>query len=149
MTTLRDALITDDSKRRVLIDDCVRLIDSEVSRKRGFSGIAVKAGFKVVKSVKPGFVRTVIDMLFDEFIAEVEPFYTSWKDGGSGAFGDHLKGQRREVASALLNVTDRRAARAQTRSVRKAYDKLRPSAAGHVEDAIDGMGAILQRHLNA
>ena len=145
MATLHETLsASEPARRKVMLDDCVRLIDSEVSAKSGMSGLAVKAGFKVVKAVKPGFIREVIDMLFDDFVAEVEPFWTSRPEDTD--FGDYLIGRKREVASALLGVTDKRAARAKTRSVKKAYNKLRPRAQNHVEDAVPGMARILARH---
>ena len=148
MSTLAEVLLSDASQRGRLIDDCLRLIDDEVSRKRGFSGIAVKAGFKVVKSVKPGFIRQVVDMLFDDFMAEVEPFYADWAGSKEGRFGDSLLRQKHAVATALLNVTDRRAQRAQTRSVKKAYEKMRPQAMNHVQEAIPGMGRILDKYVS-
>ena len=147
MSTLRDVLLSDPSRRPLLINDCVQLIDTEVASKRGVSGLAVKAGFKVVKSVKPGFIRQVVDMLFDDFMAEVEPFYERWSADKSGTFSAALVRQKSTVASALLQVTDRKAQRAQTRSVKKAYEKLRPKAMNHVEDAIPGMGRILDKYV--
>ena len=44
-------------KRPVLVDDCVELIDSEVKSKRGFSGIAVKTAYGVVKAIKPTMMK--------------------------------------------------------------------------------------------
>ena len=52
MGSLAD-VIQDDSKRRAVIDDCVRLLDAEVSDKRGLRGMAVKTAFKAVKGVQP------------------------------------------------------------------------------------------------
>lgn len=147
MSTLKEKLLGDPAKRPQLITECVELIDSEVGSKRGLSGLAVKAGFKVVKSVKPGFIRQVVDMLFDDFMAEVEPFYAKWDPERSGRFSDALVREKAAVATALLNVTDRKARNAQTRSVKKAYEKLRPKAMEHVQDAVAGMGRVLDKHV--
>lgn len=148
MASLHDTIgAADPAKRAALISDCLRLVDDEVASKRGMSGLAVKAGFKVVKSVKPGFIRVVVDALFDDFVAEVEPFWTAFEGGGAGRFGDYLTARPREVASALLGVTDKRAARAQTKSVKKAYQQLRPRAQDHVEAAVPGMAKVLDRHV--
>jgi hypothetical protein len=148
MTTLKEVLLSEPSHRSKLIRECVQLVDSEVANKRGISGFAVKAGFKVVKSIKPGFIEQVVDMLFDDFMGEVEPFYGTWVESKPGRFSEALVKERVAVASALLNVTDRRAQRAQTRSVKKAYQKLRPKAAAHVQEAIPGMGRILDQYVS-
>ena len=54
-----------------------------------------------------------------------------------------LLASKSRVADALLGVTDRRAAKSSHRTLRKAYEKLRPIAKGHVEEAIPGIGRTL------
>ena len=64
MATLADVLLTDENRPR-LVRACVTLIDAEVADKRGVSGLAIKAGFKTVKAVKPGIIPDVTDLLLD------------------------------------------------------------------------------------
>ena len=138
--------LTQKPKREQVIADCVGLIDAEVKSKSGLSGIAVKGAYGVVKTVKPRFVAEVIDGMLDEWVAKLEPFYVSWQaDGGGKGFGDYLMARRSESAEALLEVTDGRAKVSRNGSVRKMYEKMRPSAKKHVEEALPRLGAMIER----
>lgn len=148
--TLEGRLLTDAAKRPRLIKDCVRLVDDEVASKSGFSGLAIKAGYKVVQAVKPGFVQDALDGLLDDFVRRLEPFYAQHRDLNGGdpkAFADFLGKRRGEVADALLGITDDRARRAKNPTVKSAYDKLRPQAKKHVEEAVPRVGRTLSMHL--
>ena len=148
--TLESRLLQDSAKRPRIIDDCVRLIEAEVDSKSGLSGLAIKAGFKVVQSMKPGFVRESMDHLLDDFVRRLEPFYVQHKEkNGDNAklFGDFLSKKSTEVAEALLGITDDKAKRAKNPGLKSAYDKLRPQARKHVEEAVPRVGRTLTPHL--
>ena len=147
--SLEARLLKDTAKRPRIVDDCVKLIDSEVDSKGGLSGLAIKAGYKVVQSVKPGFVRESMDHLLDDFVRRLEPFYTQHKEKGGDpkSFGNFLSGKSAEVADALLGITDDKAKRAKNPGLKSAYDKLRPQAKKHVEEAVPRVGRTLAHHL--
>ena len=147
--TLEGRLLKDATKRPRIIDDCVKLIDDEVDGKGGLSGLAIKAGYKVVQSVKPGFVRESMDHLLDDFVRRLEPFYQKHREarGEPKAFGEHLAKNSHEVADALLGITDDKAKRAKNPGLKSAYDKLRPQAKKHVEEAVPRVGRTLSQHL--
>jgi hypothetical protein len=146
---LRDTLCAPEL-RPTLVDACVRLVDEEVARKSGFSALAIKGAFSVVKAIKPGFIREIVDGLFDEFVAALEGHHGRWlASGGGQRFGDFLQADGRGVADALLGVTDARARRTSMAQVRKLYEKLRPSAQDHVQAAVPGMARILDPHVRA
>jgi hypothetical protein len=65
-------VLNDEVKRASIIEDVCRLVDDEVGKQRGISGVAVKAGYKLVQGVKPGFVRKVVQALLPEFAAALE-----------------------------------------------------------------------------
>lgn len=147
MSSLKEILLTGDKRAR-LVDDAVRLVESEVKSKGGMSGMAIKAGFGAVNKVKPSLVRDAVDSLLDRFIAQLEPFYTEWEaKGRSGSFEAHLSAQKNRVANALLEVTDARAREVQAGVVKKTYDKLRPMGEKNVEAAVPGLGRTLEPHL--
>ena len=147
MGALRDVLAAEDVRRRV-IDDAVRLVDEEVSSKRGVSGLALKAGYKVFKKVKPGIMHEAVDRLLDEFSDAVDPFYQEHLEaGGEGSIGRIMNPRRHEVAEALLAITDRRARGFESGLIKKTYLKLRPTAARHTEDAIPGVTRLIDRYI--
>ncbi len=72
MTTLTEALVSE-SRKGAVVDDCVLLIDAEVAGKGGLTGLAIKAGYRTVQGIKPGFVRQVVVYLLPEFAQALEP----------------------------------------------------------------------------
>ncbi|MGB5366292.1 MAG: hypothetical protein WBN14_08500, partial [Polyangiales bacterium] len=62
-------VLNDEAKRASIIEDICRLVDDEVGKQKGLGGVAVKAGYKLVQGVKPGFVRRVVETLLPEFAA--------------------------------------------------------------------------------
>jgi len=144
MATLLELLGTGD-KRRAVIDDGLRVLDAEVADKSGISGMAIKAAYKLVQGVKPGFVRQVVDWMLDEFLTALQPVYAEALEKGEPP-GAYLQRNGSRVADALLSVTDARAARAEGSIVKKTYEKLRPAAKKHVEAAAPRLASMLERH---
>jgi len=142
--TLTASISAADTRPQV-IDDCIALVDSEVQNKRGLGGLVVKAGYKAVKGIKPGFIRKVVDSLLDEWAAKLEPIWAE-AEGAGKAPRLYLETERARVAEALLSVTDAKSVKAQSGVVRKTYAKLRPTAKEHVEQAVPGLAAVLDKH---
>ena len=147
--TLAEKMTTPE-KRPQIVTECVTLVDEEVKSKGGISGLAVKAAYGVVKAVKPRFVTEVVDSMLDEWIAKLEPFYAEWHaDGEKLPLPDALKARGSELAERLLEVTDGRAKNAKNASVKKMYQRMRPSAKKHVEDAVPRLGRLVERQVTA
>jgi hypothetical protein len=134
-------------RRKLVIDDCVLLIEEEVKKKGGISGVAIKMAFGVVKAVKPGFIAEAVDHLLDDFANRLDPFYQSYlQSGGTRSLPSQFGEQSSPIAEALLGITDQRAQRAQNAAVKKSYEKLRPSAKKHVEEAVPGIARLIEKH---
>lgn len=144
MPTLKD-LAQEAAKRTAVVDDACRVLDEEVSDKSGLSGMAIKAGYKLVKGVKPGFVREVVDHLLDDFLDALDPIYREAVDGGKRP-GAHLKANSGRVADSLLAITDKRAENAERALIKSMYERLRPTAKKHVEAAAPRLGDLLEKH---
>ena len=144
MGKLKEMLGSGDKRREVVDDACV-VLDEEVADKSGLSGVAIKSAYKLVKSVKPGFIREVIEHLYDDFLDALEPVYQEAlsKNEPPGAY---LKANSGRVADALLAVTDARAQNAKRGGIKKTYEKLRPTAKKHVEAAAPRLAAMFDRH---
>lgn len=145
MSTLLDQL-TVPGKRQHVISDCALLVEEEVRRKGGLSGAAIKLAFSTVKAVKPGFIEEAVDSLLDDFARRLDPFYQAHRQEATSRLPDHFARHSGAIADALLGITDERAQRARNQVVRRAYDKLRPSARKHVEEAVPGIGRLIEKH---
>lgn len=140
-------LIKDQSKRRGIVDDGVAVIDAEVADKRGLSGMAVKAGYKAVKKIKPGFVNVALDMLMPEFAAAIDPYYDEWKSSGNGTLEQFFKRSDNRIAESLLSITDKRVDSKTNRIVSKAYRGLRGQGVGHTKSAMPRLAGLVMRHI--
>lgn len=138
-------VLSDEAQRASIIEDVCHLVDDEVAKQKGLGGVAVKAGYKLVQGVKPGFVRRVVESLLPEFAAALEPIRERAVSQGE-AVGSYFSAHTEEVAEALLAVTDSRAQSSDHGSVKGAYGKLRGSARKNVESAVPGLGKIIEKY---
>jgi hypothetical protein len=137
--------VKDPVKRPAVISDCVRMLDAEVSGKRGLSGVAVKAGFKAIKKFKPDIVPSALEDLIDDFAAKVDPFWLECQSNGQSA-GSFFVAKKTAIANALLEITDDRAQKSRHRSLVKAYKGLRGKAVDHIGAAMPRFSEIVVRH---
>ncbi len=144
MPSLREIAAQGD-KRQTVVDEACKVLDLEVADKSGITGLAIKGAYKVVQGVKPGFVREVVDHLLDDFLDALDPLYQEALEQQKKP-SVHLVDNRDRVADALLAITDGRAKNAKRAGIKKAYEKLRPSAKKHVEAAAPRLGEMLDRH---
>jgi hypothetical protein len=144
MPNLTEAL-TGETKKSAVVEDCLALIDAEVADKGGLTGLAIKAGYKTVQGIKPGFVRNVVTDLLPEFAQALEPLYQEAKAAGR-AVREHFTSNPSRVADALLSITDEKARRAKSGMVKGTYEKLRGSAKKNVEAAVPRLAAMIEKH---
>jgi hypothetical protein len=147
MASLKDILL-DPARRKEVIADFAELIDSEVRGKGGLSGITVRGAYALTKKIKPGIVSEVVDKLADKFAEKMDPFYQEHQAAGAGSDWAGFMGKRaKEVASALLSITDERAKATTNRTMRSAYETLRPSGVKHVESAVPGIAQVIMKYI--
>jgi hypothetical protein len=144
MPSLSDTLL-DTAKKETVVADCVALIDAEVGDKTGISGFAIKAGYKAVKGIKPGFIRQAVTDMLPDFVKALDPLYADAKSQNKPA-ADFFPANSERVADALLAVTDARAERVKSGVVKSTYEKLRSSAKKNVEAALPRLGKMVDKH---
>ncbi len=144
MATLRE-IVGDPSKRQQIVDDAIKVIDAEVSDKSGFGGMAIKAAYGMAKGVAPGIIQKVLGNMLDDFMGALQPYFDESQQKGSD-FKGLLVSKSAEVANALLGVTDARAAKNAGGPLKKGYEKLRPSAQKHVEQALPRLADLVTKY---
>ena len=145
MTSLTERLQTVD--RQIVIDDTAQLIDDEVRSKSGFSGMALKGGYKVVKKLKPNMIEEAIDHLLDDFTAALDPLYQEFiTEEDVESFEVYIQDHDARAADDLLSITDARAERSDKQVLKSTYSKLRGQAEKHVRQALPGVGRLIDRH---
>jgi len=141
---LADVML-DEGKRPQVVRDCTVFLDDEVAAKSGISGFAIKGGYKVVKKLKPGMIAEAFDSLLDDFVGRLEPFFAE-SQGAGARFAEFARPRAGEIAEALLGITDDRSRGAKNKVLLKTYQKLRPFAKKNVEQAVPGIGRLVDKH---
>ncbi len=137
--------IADPGRRKAVVDDCAHLIDAEVADKGGLSGLGIKGAYKTVKSLRPDMITRSMDHLLDDFSKQVDPFWLDCQKTGQ-APRSYFVAKKVEVANALLQITDARAARSDHKTLVKAYKGLRGMAVDHIGAAMPRFADLLQKH---
>lgn len=141
MGTLRE-LASEPTKRKQLIEQALKAVDAEVADKSGFSGMALKAAYAMAKGVAPGILNKALNVLADDFLDALQPFYDQAKAKGVDLRA-YLEPKKNEAANALLAITDARAAAEDGGALKKGYEKLRPTAEKHVEAAVPRLADLI------
>jgi hypothetical protein len=142
-------VVQDAPTRAALVNDTATLIDDEVSRKGGLSGVALKGGYAVVKRLKSGrMIHNLVSGMLDDFINVLEPIHAEYRDatGPAQGFDGFLIARDAQAADTLLHVTDKRAERHEDGILKSTYYKLRPKGVEHVRQALPALGKLVDRY---
>ena len=130
----------------LVIDDCLALIEQEVSSKSGASGTALKLAYKTAKALASGYLRKMVRLLLPEIVEKLEPYWTEFNASGGSAFGDYLAKRGAEVAEDLVSITDEKATASERPAIVSAYQAIRGGATAHVEAALPQVGLLVQKY---
>jgi hypothetical protein len=143
--TLAEILLAPDTQPKV-VNDCLELIDLEVSDKSGIAGTAVKLAYKTATAFAPGYFRETVESLLPELADGLQPFWTDFCASGSSAFGDYLVKRSDEVSAALLSVTDAKAEASGRPTIVRAYKTVRGGAGKQIEAALPRLGDLVLKY---
>jgi hypothetical protein len=144
MTSLRE-IVSDPQRRQQFIEDAIKLIDAEVADKGGLGGVAIKAAYSMAKGIAPGIIQRSLGNMLDDFLGALQPFLDEAQSKGVD-FKGLITGRSADVANALLAVTDGRAAKSSGGALKKGYEKLRPTAQKHVEQALPRLADLVKKY---
>ena len=138
-------LLSAPAGRPAVVADVCDLIDRQVRATSGVSGLAIRSAYRVVTGIRPGMVASAVDGMLVPFSDALDPFYQEHLATGE-PLQQVLADQRTSMANALLAVTDDRAERSRNRTVKRAYQRVRGAARGHVEAAAPGIAELIATH---
>jgi len=132
-----------------VLQDSARVLDEEVAKKSGLSGLALKGAYKLLKSVKQGkAVRKVLEVLIPDFINKLDPYYQRYQAEGQGKrWSEFIRPHFDTLADDFLAVTDAKARAADNAQIRKTYEKLRPRAREDVVAAMPALASLMERYI--
>lgn len=125
--------------------DCAKLMEDQVSKKTGITGLAFKAVYGALKGVSPNYIKEAIERLLPQVSVALDPI---WKEGlATGDPFQYLVENNSTTADVILSVTDAKIEKSQNKIVKIAYNKVRPSVKGEVAEAIPGLTQILGNYI--
>jgi hypothetical protein len=142
--TLQDVL-RDPTRIDAVVADGVKLIEEEVGAKGGLTGMALRAGYKTVKALKPGIIAEALRHLLPDFAPAVDPHYATAR--ATGDVRGYFTRNADAIADSLLSVTDARGARAKNKVIKRAYDGLRPLAKKNTAVAMPRVAYLVSKHV--
>jgi len=133
-----------------VLRDSAHVLDEEVAKKSGISGLAIKAAYKLLKSMKQGkALQKVLEVLMPEFILKLEPHFRRYQAEGKGqTWSDFLRPHYDALADDFLAVTDAKADASDSAKVRKTYEKLRPMARKEVVASMAALARMMDRYVS-
>ncbi len=145
ISSLPDILLTDGAQQQVA-KDCQALVEQELSAKSGLSAAGLKVAYKAVTTFAPGYYQSIVEKMVPDLLGKLQPFWADFHSEGGGQFGDYLVKRGEEVAEAVLTVTDGMASTSERPTVAKAYGAVRGGAGKHIEAALPGVGALVEKY---
>ncbi|HUC59417.1 MAG TPA: hypothetical protein VMA95_18585 [Streptosporangiaceae bacterium] len=132
-----------------VVDDCLTLIDREVSDKSGVGGTGIKLAYKTAKTFAPNYLHNTMESLLPDIADKLQPFWADFSESGGSDFGDYLSKRGEEVSEALLQMADHRATLSDRPVIVKAYQAVRGTAARHIEAALPAVGQLVAKYASA
>lgn len=145
MNVTLDDVLGSETLRAAFVARGVELVDSEVARKGGLSGMALRAGYAAVKGLQPGLVGKALDALLPHFLPRVRSHVETAR--ASGDLPRYFTQHANEIAEALLSVTDEKVARSPNPVIARTYAALRGQAKTHTAEAVPAVGRLLDSFL--
>lgn len=143
---LKDQVAKDEETQASIAADCAKLMDEHVAAKTGISGLALKAAYRALKGIGPGYIPRALKNLVPQALDALDPMWTDGLQAGDPV--EYLSQNSAETANVLLGVTDKKLGQAQNKIVIATYKKVRKSVKGDVEEAVPGLAKILGDYAN-
>ncbi len=130
--------------------DSQRVLDQEVAKRSGLTGMALKGGYKLLKGIQQGkLLKMILAVLIPDFIEKLDPYYSRFqKKGGKGTtWTDFLRPDFDTIADEFLKITDSKAKESSNRSIRSTYEKLRPKAKKEVLVSLPALTKMMEKYI--
>jgi len=125
--------------------DCAKLMNEQVSAKKGIGGMAMKATYGVVvKGLGADYIPSAIEKIMPATLAALDPMWSEGLEKGDPVA--HLTEQSDRTADTILSVTDARIEKSSNGVITGAYGKMRKSVKTDIAAAVPGLAQILGQH---
>ena len=137
---IKDQKISDN-----IAHECVQLMESQVSAKKGLSGIAFKTLYAGIKAISSDYAFNAIKGLLLPVSKALDPLWAKGLQQNDPVI--YLKNNISLTANTILSVTDAKIQKASNTIVKGTYNKIRKSLQDEIEQAVPGLADILGRNV--
>lgn len=131
-------LFEDPQKRKLFIDAIVERMESEIQSLNMIKGLFIKKTYATLKSVRPGYVRHIIEVLSEDYSKEFAQMHADFRASQSlpsekiTPFIDYIHAHQKEADEHFWRIADDYAAKRANSMIGKAYKVGRPMVATHL-----------------
>ena len=144
-------ILLDKKNIQTVVDDCVQLVEKEVTTRKGIAGILVKAGYKAFTAIKPKILEDSVARLLDDFIEVLDGYYNEYESSKAvikTELGSWMTDRADTIANDLLAKTDSIIEASKKNTIKRIYFGLRKIAQRNVASSIPNVAALIDELLN-
>ncbi len=142
--TLHQRLLSHSETRLELVDALTTVVNDELSRCDGLSGVTLRSAVATLDRLKPGFVRRAVNKLLPEWIDALQKHYGLYQLAPQAdTFGAYIVAHKDAVADDLLVATSHRAARSGNRLARVLFGRVEQSAHANFSAAVPRLARLV------
>ena len=133
-----ESILETPEKHQIFIDAIIERMEKEIQSMSAIKGLFVKKTYAAVKSVRPGYVRHIIEVLSKDYIKEFSEMHTSFRSSQTlptnqvKPFIDYIHSHQKEADEPFWRIADDYAAKRSESLIGKAYKAGRSTIASHL-----------------
>lgn len=141
-----------EAARRLFAADMAASIDTCIRNLTGLKGLFIKNSYKLVKSVRPGYIEHILFVMSEDFIHAYEPIHEDYRTALTlpadeiPPFEAYLRDHKEEAYEAFIGVSDRYAASRAGSVIEKAYSAFRSQIKNEFPIALPYMAKVIEKH---
>ncbi|MBQ1924640.1 MAG: hypothetical protein II767_05340 [Proteobacteria bacterium] len=131
-------ILEDKQRHDVFVGAIESHLETEISSMSMIKGLVIKKAYAAVKSVRPGYIRHILNVLTNDYIEEFAPMYEDFRTAQNlpaekvKPFGDYVKAHRDEADKHFWKIADAYAEKKSDSIIGKAYKAGRSMIGSHL-----------------
>lgn len=131
-------ILEDKQRHDAFVGAIEKHMEEEISALSMIKGLFIKKAYAAVKSVRPGYVRHILNVLTHDYIEEFAPMYDDFRTSQKlpaasiQPFGDYVKAHRAEADKHFWKIADAYAAKKSDTIIGKAFKAGRSMIDSHL-----------------
>ncbi len=133
-----ETILLTQEKHVAFVDAIIEQMELEIGKLSMIKGLFVKKTYAAVKSVRPGYVKHIIEVLSKDYVSEFSQMHAAYREEQKlpsekpASFYSYVEGHKAEAEKHFWAVADRYASRKSESLIGKAYKAGRSTIESHL-----------------